>query len=48
MLHQYTQNDVNREPTILKKWLTNKTNENVKEKETSNKESRNKSDKSKK
>ena len=48
MLHQYTQNDVNREPTILKKWLTNKTNVNVKEKESSNKESSNKLDKYKK
>ena len=30
MLHQYTQNDVNREPKLLKKWVTKKNNENIK------------------
>ena len=45
MLHQYTQNDVNREPVLLKKWLV--VNKNVKEKESSNKERCNKLDKSK-
>ena len=26
MLHQYTQNDINREPKLLKKWVTENTN----------------------
>ena len=38
MLHQYNQNDINREPQLLKKWITNKVNETNKEKETSKKE----------
>ena len=33
MLHQYNQNDINREPQLLKKWLTNKVNETKKEKD---------------
>jgi hypothetical protein len=41
MLHQYNQNDINREPQLLKKWITNKVNETKKEKETSKTETKN-------
>jgi len=48
MLHQYTQNDINREPQLLKKWLTNNVNETKKEKDTSKKETKTNLEKSKK
>ena len=48
MLHQYNQNDINREPQLLKKWLTNKVNETKKEKDTSKKETKFNLEKSKK
>lgn len=30
ILHHYTQNDINREPKVLKMWLTNKVNKTKK------------------
>ena len=48
MLHQYTQNDINREPQLLKKWLTNKVSETKIEKDTSKKETKINLEKSKK
>ena len=47
MLHQYTQNDINREPKVLKMWLTNKVNETKKETDMSKKETKTNLEKSK-
>ena len=47
MLHQYTQNDINREPQLLKKWINNKVNETKTEKDTSKKETKSNLEKSK-
>jgi len=40
MLHQYNQNDINREPQLLKKWITNKVNETKKEQKINKNESK--------
>ena len=40
MLHQYNQNDINREPQLLKKWITNKVNESNKEQKINKNESK--------
>lgn len=40
MLHHYTQNDINREPKLLKMWLINKVNETKKEKDRSKKDTK--------
>ena len=42
MLHQYTQNDFNAQPKLLKKWLTTKIDKNVKTVTQSNSTSKSK------